>query len=142
HFRAVEDDRPLPRSQGACHDLEQGRLASAVGTDQGHRLALLHVQRDAEQRLEVAIPGLDATDAQERQLRSVPRYARLTARLSWRRLGAPSNRMPPSARHTTRRTTRVSTRRTCSTQMIVTPEAWRSATVAMSASVSGSVRPP
>ena len=49
--------RPLDAGDGA----DQARLAGAVGADDGDELALLHVERDAVQRLRVAVEEIEAS---------------------------------------------------------------------------------
>src|SRR5205807_2516866 len=71
-----------------------------------------------------------------------PRKAVLTAPLARTSDGAPSAMTWPSARHTSRVTTAVSTLSTCSTQMIAVPAEFTARIVSNSASVSGSLSPP
>ncbi len=58
HLDQSGDPAPDPhgagvRSHDAADQLEQGALAGAVQPEQGHRLTLLHRQRDAVERLEL-----------------------------------------------------------------------------------------
>ena len=51
---------PGARARAAADRHQQGRLAGAVGADQGHDLALADVEVDAVQRLDGAVEGGDA----------------------------------------------------------------------------------
>ena len=55
----VEDDRAVGRRHDAGDGLEQGRLAGAVGAEQGHDLALAHLEVDAEEHLDVAVAHVE-----------------------------------------------------------------------------------
>jgi hypothetical protein len=59
-----EPNRALARLRRAADGHQQGRLAGAVGADQGDDLALVHMQIDAAQRLDVAVERVDAGDFQ------------------------------------------------------------------------------
>ena len=55
-------------------DAQQRGLAGAVGADHATASPALHLQRDAEQRLEAAVAGVDAGELEQRRsVRSVPR---------------------------------------------------------------------
>ena len=62
---AAEEDPPAPwRSQ--AHDREDGRrLAGAVPPEEAHDLAGIERQRDAEERLEDAVEGVDRLDLED-----------------------------------------------------------------------------
>jgi hypothetical protein len=69
HRRQVlpaEADRAAARADQAGDHTEQGGLARAVRPDHAHRLARLHAQADAEERLEVAVARVDAGKVQGR----------------------------------------------------------------------------
>src|SRR6185312_15627713 len=59
---AVEPDRARARARIAAYRHQQGRLAGAVGADQGDDLALGDVEVDAVQRLDGAVEGGDSPD--------------------------------------------------------------------------------
>ncbi len=62
---AVEDDAAFHGVHKAA-DGEQGRaLARAVGAEQGHNLAFVHVQGDAVQHLHLAVGDVEILDFQE-----------------------------------------------------------------------------
>ena len=63
---ALETDRLARRRQHAGDGLQEGRLAGAVGADDGDGLAWLDCGRDAEQRLEVAVEGIEVFDGKQR----------------------------------------------------------------------------
>ena len=56
----------LFRVQQSGDDAQRGGLARAVGANQRHDLACVHVQGDVEQRLKVAVGGLHVVEHQER----------------------------------------------------------------------------
>ena len=58
----VEADRPAAHRDQPDDRLQQRRLAGAVGTDDGHGLALVDAEGRAEQGLEVAVAGVDLLD--------------------------------------------------------------------------------
>src|SRR5581483_6290607 len=58
-------DRPDPRAQEAGDRLQQRRLASAVRADQRHDLARVDPDRDAPQRVDVAVVRVDLVDDEE-----------------------------------------------------------------------------
>jgi hypothetical protein len=60
-------DRAGGEGQEAHDALQRRRLARAVGADHRDDLARLHVERDAAQRLDSAVPDLHAVEAQERR---------------------------------------------------------------------------
>ena len=47
---------------------QQRALAGAIGADHGDDLAAFHRQRDAEQRLEVAVEDVDGIDLEQRRV--------------------------------------------------------------------------
>src|SRR5207249_3633372 len=59
-------DGALPRAQDTGDRSQRRRLPGAVAADQRHDLALLHRERDALQRLDVAVVGVDLLDLEER----------------------------------------------------------------------------
>ena len=65
---AVERDRALARVEQAADRLERGRLAGAVRPDQRHDLALVDLDRDALERVDLAVVGVDVVELQERRL--------------------------------------------------------------------------
>ena len=62
---AVEHDVAPARMHQPGDAAQQRAFARAVGADHRHHLAGLDLQRDAEQRLEVAVVGVDAVDLEE-----------------------------------------------------------------------------
>jgi hypothetical protein len=56
---APEADGPGARALDAGDGADQARLAGAVGPDDGDKLALLHHERDAVQRLRVAVEEIE-----------------------------------------------------------------------------------
>ena len=63
---AVEDHLALVGRQQAGDGLEQGRLAGAVGAEQGHHLVLADAGVDAEEHLQRAVGGLDPVRGEQR----------------------------------------------------------------------------
>ena len=59
-------DRALARRRQARDRPQRGGLARAVGADHRDDLALVHGQRDALQRLDVAVVGVDVLDLEQR----------------------------------------------------------------------------
>ena len=143
--------------------LEQRRLPGAVGADDRHGLGRVDVELEAEQRLEVAVAGVERLDLEQasrsvahgtaspfgelmaqphrhrtrrRGRRRAPRREAIT---SW---GSPSISLRPASTAIMRSTTRSSAWTMCSIQTIATPVARRSRIVATSSSTSASVRPP
>ena len=57
---AGEFDGPLAGRQQPGNGAQGGGLAGAVAADQGHHLAGAHVEGDALEHRQAAIPGLDA----------------------------------------------------------------------------------
>ena len=57
---AGELDGPLAGRQQPGNSAQGGGLAGAVAADQGHHLAGAHVEGDALEHRQTAIPGLDA----------------------------------------------------------------------------------
>ena len=64
--RAVEQDVAAARRHHAGDGFQQRALAGAVGADHRHHLAGVDRERDAEQRLEVAVKGVDGAHLEER----------------------------------------------------------------------------
>ena len=62
---AAELDRAAADPDQARGPLEQGRLAGPVGAEQGHDLALVHVEVDAEEDLHRAVGDLDLLAGQD-----------------------------------------------------------------------------
>ena len=56
----VEADRTLALADDAHDGLQRRRLAGAVAAEQGHDLALAHVELDAVQDVGFAVPGFEA----------------------------------------------------------------------------------
>ena len=63
----VEGDGARRRVDQAGDGLEEGRLAGAVGAEDGDHLAFLHLEVDAEQDLHTAVAGVDAPTGQQRR---------------------------------------------------------------------------
>ena len=63
---AVEADASVGRLLDAVNDADQRALAGAVGADDGHDLAIADVERDAVERLGVAIEEVEVLDVQKR----------------------------------------------------------------------------
>src|SRR5581483_12492497 len=61
---AVEQDPAAAGPQQPGDGPQHGRLAGAVRADQGHDLALLHLERDALERGDVAVVGVEIVDSQ------------------------------------------------------------------------------
>ena len=124
--------------------LQEGRLACAVGADDGDGLALLQRRVDAVQRLEVAVErrepaGLEAAACIRPRCRYRSGALRAIAITS---CGAPSAILRPKLSTTSRSTTASRACTTCSIHRIATP-VWRiSRMVATSSRHSPSVRPP
>ena len=68
---AAELDRPAPRMVEPVDRPQRRRLARAVRADQRHDLALVHLDRDALQRLDRAVERLDVRRAARQRLRRV-----------------------------------------------------------------------
>jgi hypothetical protein len=62
---AVEDDRAGARVDQPGDGLEQGRLAGAVGPEQGDDLALLDFEVDTEQHLHLVVGHIDPAADEE-----------------------------------------------------------------------------
>jgi hypothetical protein len=63
---AVEQDRVTTRPDGAGDAIEERRFPGAIGADDGHDLARRHAERNAEQRLKVAVKGIERPHVEER----------------------------------------------------------------------------
>ena len=63
---ALEQDGVAAGSHGAGDAFEQRRFAGAVGADDGNHLAGHNVEGDAEQRLEIAVEGVERAHIEER----------------------------------------------------------------------------
>lgn len=59
---AVPEDLALARPVDAADGHERGGLAGAVGTDEGHDLAVIHAQGNVAQGLDVAVVGINCPD--------------------------------------------------------------------------------
>jgi hypothetical protein len=57
---AVEQHTPAPRRHQPGDHAQRRALAGGVGADQCHHLAVRHLDGDREERLQVAIEGVDA----------------------------------------------------------------------------------
>src|SRR5262249_57507032 len=90
--RTVEQDRVAARAHRTGDAPEQRRLAGAVRADDGDGLTGGDLERDAEQRLEVAIEGVKRAHGEQRL-----RHRRGTPyrRSSPRGRGAPAGGGPP-----------------------------------------------
>src|SRR6266566_6720625 len=101
--RIVRDVLPAERDRAATRMIEpvdraQGRrLAGAVRADQGHDLALVHLDGDPLQRLDRAVEGLDVLHFEQRRpvcvhelTAALPRYASITRSFFWISCGVPS----------------------------------------------------
>ena len=114
-------------------DLQQCRLAGAVGADDRHRLGLGDVKVDAEERLEVAVADVEvarrASSAAQvpgraSSARSSPRYTDAhLVRLAMTSCGSPSISLRPESTAIMRSTTRSSACTMCSIHTIATPVA-------------------
>src|SRR5439155_16608004 len=62
---AVEHHAPAFGGFEPGDDAQQGRLAGAVGAEEGERLTPRHLQRDVEQHLQLAVGEVDAADVEE-----------------------------------------------------------------------------
>src|SRR5690606_28260643 len=84
--------------QQAHQGAEQRRLAGAVRADHGDDRSLLHAQRDAVQRLDLAVADFQLVDFEQRRTHSIPpRYASSTAASVWIACGAPSASFSPKS---------------------------------------------
>jgi hypothetical protein len=63
---AVEQDGLTTRSDGPRDTIEQRRFPGAIGADDGHHLARRHAERNAEQRLKVAVKGVERPHIEQR----------------------------------------------------------------------------
>ena len=63
---APEDDAARP-PDGARDRAQRRRLAGAVRSEDGDRLAVVHRQRDAVERLDAAVTGIDTVQLQQRR---------------------------------------------------------------------------
>ena len=89
---AAEADRALARMVEAVDRAQRRRLAGAVRADQRDDLALVHLERDALQRLDRAVVGVDVLELQDD---GVP-GSRLSHRASPPCRGRPRSRGRPS----------------------------------------------
>ena len=141
----VEADRRPSRPAQAGDRLEQRRLAGAVGADDGDASRPPRPRRDAEQRLEVAVAGIErarpraaasCASSSRRGRRCAPRSEAITS------CGSPSISLPAvgDRQHPVDDASSACTM--CSIQTIATPVVRRSRTVSTSSCTSGSVSPP
>src|SRR5262249_48922025 len=65
---SLEEYSLTPGRQHPGDGLEESRLARAVRPDDRHGLAVLDRRRDAEQRLEVAVEGVEGVDGKQGHL--------------------------------------------------------------------------
>ena len=86
---------PSPRVVEAVDRAERRRLAGAVRADQRHDLALVHRQRDALQRVDGAVVGVDVLELEDRAAR--PAAARRSSLTSPPCRDRPRSRARPSA---------------------------------------------
>jgi hypothetical protein len=68
---AAERDAPGARLLDARDGADERGLAGAVGADDGHDLALGHVERDRRERLRVAVVEIEVADLEHRRHSSV-----------------------------------------------------------------------
>src|SRR5712691_1022706 len=133
----LELDRARARSQKPEHDLEQRRLAGAVGADDGDDLA--PPQHEVEPGEDVDLRNVardDAFDLDERPGRwcgahatswpCAPRYASITRRSRRTSLGRPLAITRPNAMTTTRSALFITTSMSCSMKRNVSPSLERS----------------
>ena len=128
---ALEADRALARRGQPGDRAQRGRLAGAVGADQRHDLALLHRQRDALERLDVAVVGVDVLDLEQRhQLSRLPAWCRGRPRPRARSrappAGTPSAIFSPWSSTVMCSETPMTTFMSCSISRIVRPRSSRS----------------
>src|SRR5262249_7988990 len=106
---AVQQDVALSRLEDA-RDCPQGRaLAGPVGADQRHDLAVLDLDADALQGVDVAVEGVDVRKLECRHRQAVaasvadrPRYASITCGSRWTSTGEPSAILMPWSSTVTR----------------------------------------
>src|SRR4051794_14174523 len=97
---AVEEDAAGPRRHDARDRPQRRRLARAVGADERDDLALVDLERDALERLDRAVEGMDVLDDEDRLVPVpgagggahawLPRYASMTRGLVRTSAGVPS----------------------------------------------------
>src|SRR5262249_60674128 len=81
--------------QGAGERAQERGLAGAVGADHRDGLALPYLERDAEERLEVAVERRQVANGEEAHVTSIPRETRRTSGLAITASGGPSIRLRP-----------------------------------------------
>src|SRR5262245_11859145 len=139
----LEDHRTRLRAKQTGHRLEQRRLARAVRADHRHRLAGLGVHIHAEQRLKVAVRGVEADRLEQRHVHaSNPRYTRRTSESFITASGAPSASFCPKLNTNKRSAIAKSACTTCSIHTTVMPRALIARSSSTSSDASCSVRPP
>ena len=93
---ALEADRSPPRAVEAVDRAERRRLAGAVRADQRDDLALPDVDRDALERFDRAVVGVDVLELEDElagsahAVAALPRYASITRSSFCTSFGAPS----------------------------------------------------
>src|SRR5262249_28492695 len=94
---AEEADRPAARVIEAVDRAQRGRLPGAVRPDQRDDLAVVHLDRDALERLDRPVVGLDPVECEHRCrgphpvfTAPLPRYASITLASRWTSWGVPS----------------------------------------------------
>src|SRR5207244_2858143 len=107
----VRDVLPTERDRAAARMIEpvdrpqRRRLPGAVRPDQGHDLALVHLEGDPFQRLDRAVERLDVLDLEQgcpvrvhELTAALPRYASMTRSFFWISWGVPSAIFSPYGR--------------------------------------------
>ena len=125
----VEADRALARRRQPRDRAQRRRLAGAVRADQRDDLALLDLERDALERLDVPVEGVDVLELEQRH-----RLARLLSEvglddarvLRGPPAGAPSAIFSPWSSTVMRSETPITTFMSCSISRIVRPRSSRS----------------
>src|SRR5581483_5944147 len=102
---AVEQDGAGLRRHHAHQTFQRRALAGAVAAEQGNDFMALHLQRDIEQDVRVAIIAVEVLDLEQAHgACTPPRYASCTALLLLICSGVPSTRTRPSCSTVTRST--------------------------------------
>src|SRR6266566_4253779 len=137
---SLEADATAARVVQAVDGAQGRRLAGAVRADQRDDLALPDVDRDALQRLDRAVEGVDVLQFEDvvggSRLRGgghdapstacLPRYASITRGSRWTSWGVPSAIFSPYSSTVTRSEQFITTRMSCSIRSTVRPCSLRS----------------
>src|SRR6185312_2030287 len=116
------DNTTFANRQEPCNGVEQGRLASSVGTDQSDDLPGRDLEVDRKQGLKISITAACAAHISDGVGHaSMPIYTRRTSGSAITSLGAPSAIFWPKLRTMIRSATDIIACRTCSIQTIVIP---------------------